>query len=160
MKTYTNKLLLVVLIAPLLSSCFSYKNLTKNEPVTSDLLSKLKPGKKYKFELAIGEIQKIYISNVTVDRITGYLYREGKYTTNRNTQSVNTVSGQIDFEKGYVKETRSNYSDSFENITKNVTCISRRKFDPMKTTALVVVPTAAIIGVMFIPYSIPIVLTP
>jgi hypothetical protein len=160
MKTYTNKLLLVVLVAPLLSSCFSYKNLTKKEPITYDLLSKLKPGKKYKFELAIRQTQKIYISEVTGDRITGYLYNEGKYKTNRHIQSVNTISGQIEYQKDYVKETRSNYSDNFENITKNVTRISRRKFDPLKTTALIVLPTAAIIGVMFIPYSIPIVLTP
>jgi len=160
MKTTITKLLLFVLIAPLLSSCFSYKNITKKEPVTPALLSKLKPGKKYKFELAIGETQKIYISEVTGDRITGYLYNEGKYTTNRHIQSVNTISGQIDVQKDYVKETRSNYSDSFENITRNVTRISRQKFDPLKTTALIVVPPAAVIGLMFIRYSIPIVITP
>jgi hypothetical protein len=151
---------MLVLVTPLLSSCFTYKNLTKKAPITHDLLSRLKPGKKYKFELKIGEVQKIYISDVTGETVTGYLYQEGKLVTNKNRQSVSSITGQIEYQEVYVKETKSDYSDNFENITRNVTKISRRKFDPFKTAALVVLPSAAVIGILFIPYSIPIVLTP
>jgi len=58
------KITMVVLVplASLLSSCYSYKNITRKEAITKEFLSKLEPGKKYKFELMIGETQTIYIT--------------------------------------------------------------------------------------------------
>jgi len=155
MKASSSTLIMLVLVTPLLSSCFSYKNLTKKkEPITHDLLAKLKPGKKYKFELKLGETQKIYISDITGETVTGYLYQEGKKVTNRNSQSVSSITGQIEYQELYVKETKSNYSDNFENITRNVAKISRRKFNPFKTAALIILPAAAIIGYSAIAYPV------
>lgn len=154
MKPSSSTLIMFVLVTSLFSSCFSYKNLTKKEPITHDLLARLKPGKKYKFELKIGETQKIYINHVTGETISGYLYQEGKLVTNRNRQSVSSITGQIEYQEVYVKETKSNYSDNFENITRNVAKISRRKFDPFKTAALIILPAAAIIGYSAIAYPI------
>ena len=52
MKQLTKTLAMVVMLAQLLSSCYSSKNLNKgDEPFTDDFLSKIEPGKRYEFKL-------------------------------------------------------------------------------------------------------------
>jgi hypothetical protein len=97
------KLITLVSISLLLSSCYAYKNLTKDESVTQDFLSTLKPGK-YQFEFKTGLIQFVEITRVDADTIVGFSSQLGT--------NVDKVS----------------YSSSFEMIEKNVAEISHYEF--------------------------------
>jgi len=112
---------LMVMLVGILSSCFAPKNLNKeNKPFTDDILSKIKPGKRYKFELKTGPSQSVYVTGVADQTITGFYYQEqGK--------------GE--------KRTKSNFSASFKNIQEDVAKIYVRKFNPILTTVAIVVPT-------------------
>ena len=75
------KTLVVVLLAQLLSSCYSSKILNKEDsPITRDLLSKIEPGKRYEFTLKTGQIQTVYVTGIEGETITGNLeeHRKGK----------------------------------------------------------------------------------
>jgi len=126
----------VVLLSLLLSSCYSYKNITKKEPITKELLSELKPGKKYEFELMIGVTQSIYITAIHGETITGYFYQNTKSINNRDNPSESTGEAV----------TKTIYTDNFSNIIKNVAKISQRKINPILISALVILPAAAIPG--------------
>jgi len=117
MKLLMKPLVILVLLAQLLSSCFTYKSLTKKEPVTLDFISKLKPGKKYKFELKTGQTLVVHVVTIDTENITGYIYRR---------------SGG--------KTTKESYSETFQSIEQNVAKISVRKFNPYLTTVSIVVP--------------------
>lgn len=73
----TKHLALMLLLVPLLLSCYSYKSITKNEPVTSEVLSNLETGKTYAFELKTGFIFKVYIESIEANTIVGYAFLEG-----------------------------------------------------------------------------------
>lgn len=115
---------MLILLSLLFTSCYSTKNITRNKPITRDFLAALEPGKRYKFELSIGQIQRIYVTAVDGDRVVGYL-----------------------FPNGYNKKNKIAFKDDFENITKNVVKISERKIDPMKTTIAILVPIAIVIAI-------------
>jgi hypothetical protein len=147
MKLLIHRASILALLAFTLPSCYSYKNISKRKPITREFLSGLEPGKKYQFELLIGETQTIYITAVSGETIHGILYRGGKIVKDKNATLVNPVTGQFEYQDVYVKETQSSYSDSFENVMKNVNRISVRKVDPIKIAALIIVPSSVIFGV-------------
>jgi len=101
MRSFT-KVLLVSFLIPLLLSCTAYRSVTRNQPITGELLSSLKTGKRYAFKLKLGETQFIKVTSVVDERVTGYLL--------------------VKDEHGKTIET--NYSDRFENIENNVASIS------------------------------------
>lgn len=146
MKLHVRPVVIVVIAATVLTSCYSYKSMTKRSPVTHETLAKLETGKKYVFELAIGEIQTIYITDLDTEMIKGQVIQEGKRIRNRNSSSVNTVTGQSEYQEVYIREIKTAYADSRENILKNVVRIYERKADPVKTTALIVVPAGLLFG--------------
>jgi len=117
-------LLILVLLAQLLSSCFTYKSPTKKEPVTLDFISKLKPGERYKFELKTGQTLVIHILTVSTETITGYIYRHD----------------------GKGKVTKNDYSDTLQSVEKNVAKISVLKFNPYLTIVSIAVPIALLSG--------------
>ena len=147
MQLLNHRASILVLLTFMLSSCYSYKSISRREPITREFLSKLEPGKKYEFELMIGETQTIYITAITGETIYGVLYQDGKIVKDKSTSSVSAVTGQIEQLDVYVKTTQINYSDSFENVMKNVAKISVRKVDPVKIAALIIVPSAVMVGV-------------
>ena len=117
--------LMLVLLSSVLYSCYSSKDITRKEPITQDFLSTLEPGKRYVFELKIGQIQTIDITSVEGQRVTGYLYPNG-----------------------YNKKNKIAYDERFENIITYVAKISERKIDPAKTTIAILVPASVIITIL------------
>jgi len=61
MKHLLKSSILALALALSLSSCSSYYNLNKKEPVTREFLSTLKTGKRYEFKSKTGTTMKIYI---------------------------------------------------------------------------------------------------
>jgi hypothetical protein len=110
---------ILFLLALITSSCFTTKNLTKHEAITHDFLASLKPGKKYVFELKIGTRQYVRIKQVTDEIISGQIYEKNN-------------DG---------KKVWSDYSETFENMEKNVSKISVIKLNPYLTTASITVVT-------------------
>ena len=125
MKTIMTSALMLVLLSPVLYSCYSSKDVTKKEPITQDFLSTLELGKRYEFELKIGQIQTIEVTGVDGQRVKGYLYPNG-----------------------YNKKNKIVYDERFENIVKYVAKISKRKIDPVKTTVAILVPSSVIITIV------------
>ena len=115
---------MLIFASALFSSCHKMKDITREQPITLEFLSGLEPGKRYEFELKIGQIQTIYVTGVDDGRITGYVY-----------PNANSKKDQIA------------YSDSFENIVKSVAKISVRKTDPLGTSLAIIIPVATIIGI-------------
>ena len=64
---------LLCLLVHGLTSCVTYKNLTKNETITHELLADLKPDKKYIFELRNGIRQVVKVTQVKDNIITGLM---------------------------------------------------------------------------------------
>ncbi len=112
-------LVILFLVALITSSCFTAKNLTKHEAITHDLLAGLKPGKKYIFELKIGITQFVRVKHVKDD----------------------IISGQILAKNNEGKKVWSEFSETFENMEKNVTKISIIKMNPYLTAASITVVT-------------------
>ena len=126
---HSKPFILVSLLTTLLSSCYSYKNLTRNNPVTQDVLLKLEPGKDYKFELMTGQRFKVHIDSIEVETIRGWIYHrdaEGK---------VNKIK----------------YSSTFSDVENYVAEISVRQSDPIKITSLIALLALS----MFIIYNPP-----
>ena len=114
----------MVVLTELLSSCYSSKNLNKeNKPFTDEFLSKLEPGKRYEFKLKTGPKQTIYVASVDNQTISGYYYAQN--------------------DKG--KKTKTDYSTSFNSVQENVTEIHLRKFNPLLTIGAIAVPTTLVI---------------
>jgi len=113
----TKSLALIVLLVPLLLSCYSYKSITKNKPVTREVLSKLESGKIYTFELKTGFIFKVNVERIDSDTIVGYAFLVG-------------ADG---------KENKIRYSEGFENVVKQVAKISLWKHNPYLTSTLITV---------------------
>lgn len=114
---HSKPFILVPLLTALLTSCYSYKNLTRN-PVTRDVLLKLQPGKDYRFELKTGLKYKVYVDSIESETIGGYIYQKN-------------AQGKVD---------KMRYSSTFENVETYVTKISVRKNDPVKTIFLLAIP--------------------
>jgi hypothetical protein len=123
-KSNTSVVIVQLLLLLLFTSCYSTKDITRNKPITRDFLAALEPGKRYAFELSMGQIQRIYVTAVDDGRVVGYLYPNG-----------------------YNKKDKVAFADDFENIAKNVVKISERKIDPMKTTIAILVPIAIAIWI-------------
>ena len=112
-------LAILFLLALIASSCVTSKNLTKHEAVTHDLLAGLEPGKKYVFELKIGTEQIVRVKHVKDD----------------------IISGQILAKNNEGKKVWSDFSETFENMEKNVAKISVIKVNPYLTAASITVVT-------------------
>ncbi len=124
MKSNIRLVFILILLSPLFTSCYSTKDITRNKPITRDFVAALETGKRYEFELSMGQIQRIYVTAVDDDCVVGYLYPNG-----------------------YNKKNKITFTDDIENIAKNVVKISERKIDPMKTTIAILVPIAIVIAV-------------
>jgi len=107
MKTWV----MMFLLAQITSSCIAPKNLTKHKAITREFLASLKPGKRYLFELKIGIKQVVKIGQVKGDRFTAQIY-------GKNTEG---------------EKVWSDYSETFENLQKNVAKISIYKVNPYWT---------------------------
>lgn len=128
LKSISMKPVLFVILLPLLTcSCYSFKEIAKSDPITPDQLSAIKPEKQYVFELKFGQKQNIYVTGVDGETITGILYPND-----------------------YSKKGQVPYSESFENIVKNVSKISVRKIDGVKTTIAIAIPVSMIIGIIIL----------
>jgi len=110
-------IVILLILGQVLSSCFTNKNLTKHEPITHDLLTKLKPGRKYTFQLKLGVKQVVKVTQVKDSIITGLIYEKN--------------------DKG--KKTWSDYSVTFDSVEKDVAKISVLKLNPFLTSAAIVV---------------------
>ena len=114
-----------LLAALVLSSCVTYKNLTKHEAITHEFLADLQEDKKYIFELNNGTRQIVKVTKVKDNIVTGLIYykhSDGKQWTD--------------------------YSATFDSIQNGVTKISVSKVNPYLTGAavfLVALVTTAII---------------
>jgi len=123
----SGRVVLLSLLTFLLSSCYSYKNLTKKEFITRDFLSRLKPGKRYAFELKNGQTQYIDITSVEKDVVVGFA-RQRRAKSRSNTTM---------------------YTSSFENIELEVAEIYVWKVNPFTTTVTSIAAayaTLAIVG--------------
>jgi hypothetical protein len=107
-----------LLIVTVLSSCTSYRNLNKKEPVTSDFLSNLQPNKRYKFELKSGDVMYLRIQSISDGKIIGYTFKSGEAFPSKTNR----------------------FSDSIENMETNVSKVSKRKFNPALTILAVGTP--------------------
>lgn len=97
-----------------LSSCFAPKNLNKeNKPFTDDILSKIKPGKRYKFELKTGPSQTVTLPVLTIKLLPGFTTR-------------NKGKGR--------KGLKVIFQPVLKNIQEGVAKIYVRKFNPILTT--------------------------
>ena len=115
---------MMVVLTEFLTSCYSSKNLNKeNKPLTDEFLSKLEPGKRYEFKLKTGPKQTIYLNTVENQTISGYYYAQN----------------------GKGKKIKTDYSTSFLSVQENVTEIHLRKFSPILTIAAIAVPTTLVI---------------
>ena len=126
---HSKSYILVSLLTTLLSSCYSYKNLTRNNPVTQDVLLKLEPGKDYKFELMTGQRFKVHIDSSEVETIRGWIYQRD-------------ADGKVN---------KLRYSSTFSDVENYVAKISVRESDPIKITSLIALSALS----MFIIYSPP-----
>jgi hypothetical protein len=113
----------MALLAPLLCSCYSYRSITRTEPVTRDLLVKLEPGKDYLFKLKTGLKYKVFIDSIKSEQIAGYIYQKNA--------------------KGKVVKMR--YSSTFEDVEMYVAKISVRKSAPVKIILLMAIPFVVLI---------------
>jgi len=113
----------VMILALLLSSCYSYKSINKNEPITRENLSKLDLGGTYLFDLKAGEPFYVQVTNIKADTIVGVMH-------------------------GKNKSEFLNYSESFETIQRNVVKISLRRRDTTLTVFAIAVPAALTFGVI------------
>jgi hypothetical protein len=107
---------ILLILVQVLSSCITYKNLTKREAITYDFLTHMKTDKKYVFELKIGIKQFVKVTSVKDNIVTGLIFEEGS--------------------KG--KKTWNPYSATFDSMQNNVAKISILKFNPYLTGAIVV----------------------
>jgi hypothetical protein len=117
------QLVIMVSLALVLSSCYSYKSITRNEPITKDFLSTLYPGGKYAFDLKSGQTMHIEITSTKNDTIVGVMHQNG-------------IDGVVD------------YSESFETIERNVARISRWKRDITLTVFAIAVPATLTVVVI------------
>lgn len=94
--------------------------MNRNEPITRNSLSSLKTGKRYQFEFKTGQTMMIYLTSVDEQGLTGYPFQRGDVILSR----------------------KNHYTDSFDNLEKNLRVISRKKFDPLLTTLAIGIPVA------------------
>ncbi len=109
---FSGRLVILSLLAFLLSSCYSYKNLTIKKSITRDFLLSLEPGKRYAFELMNGQIQYIELTSVEKEMVVGFLCQR------RSKGRSNTIL----------------YTSSFADIEREVAKISVWKVNPFTTT--------------------------
>jgi hypothetical protein len=105
-------ILILFLLVHLLSSCVTYKNLTKHETITHELLAGLKPDRKYIFELKNGVRQIVKVTEVKDDIITGLM-----------------------LDKNGVGKKWIDYSATFDSMQTGVAKISVSKVNPYVTGA-------------------------
>jgi len=110
----TKRLVILSLFVSLLSSCYSYRSITRRDPITRDFLLSLEPGKRYKFDLWNGQTEYIDITSVEAETVIGLIHLRG--------------------DKG--KSNNISYSSSFASIEKDVAKISSWKINPYTTTAI------------------------
>ncbi|HTE30166.1 MAG TPA: hypothetical protein VK666_07315, partial [Chryseolinea sp.] len=65
------------LFALLFTSCFTYKNISRKDPITNDFLAKLKPGKKYQFTLKTGQTLMVHLTSIDGETINGFYRLHG-----------------------------------------------------------------------------------
>ncbi|HET6539163.1 MAG TPA: hypothetical protein VFG46_01705 [Chryseolinea sp.] len=64
---------ILLILVQVLSSCITYKNLTKRETITQDFLTHLKTDRKYVFELKIGIKQFVKVTQIKDNIVTGLI---------------------------------------------------------------------------------------
>jgi hypothetical protein len=98
-----------------------------------DFLSKLEPGKTYKFESKSGQMnQTVLVTTVDGETINGYLIADSGHE-------------------------KSNFSDSFENIMRNVSKISAKEVNLHKTAGAIIASvfaTVIVVAVVWISLTI------
>ena len=123
MQLTTKKLVMLVLLTQLLSSCYSSKKLNRrDEPITSDFLSRLEPGKRYEFKLYTGEKQTIYVTSVEDRTITGYVAKRTKGKTAKSKYSASFKSVQDSVGQDMFTEIQSYSDDSNHCNAHDVGC--------------------------------------
>ena len=107
----------LLILVHVLSSCMTYKNLTKRETITHDFLTNMKTDRKYIFELKIGIKQFVKVTQI----------------------KDNIVTGRILGKDSNGKKEWTDYSATFDSMQNNVAKISMLKFNPLPIGAVVVV---------------------
>ena len=107
---------ILFLLVHVLSSCVTYKNLTKHETITPEFLAGLKPDKKYIFELKNGIKQIVKVTQIKDNTITGLVL-------DKNADGKKWID----------------YSATFDTMQKEVVKISVKKINPYLTGAGVLV---------------------
>ena len=107
---------ILLILVQVLSSCITYKKLTKRETITQDFLTHLKTDRKYVFELKIGIKQFVKVTQIKDNIVTGLIFEVGS-------------NG---------KKKWNPYSATFDSMQSNVAKISILKFNPYLTGAIVV----------------------
>ena len=120
MRPSTN-LIVVAIAATTLTSCTSYKDITKKNPINKEFLSQLKVNKRYKLYLNSGAVLKVRVDSIENERVYGRMWGSSRD-----------------------KNTQGSFNDSFDRLSANVTKISRKKFNPYLTVLAVAIPVSAI----------------
>jgi hypothetical protein len=97
------------------SSCTTYKSLRTNEAIDSAFLTTLKTKKRYAFKLKSGLTQRIRLTDISEDQLSGYVIETG--------------------EAGV--KSKVPYHSSFLEVTTYVDEISMRRIHGEKTTLLI-----------------------
>lgn len=112
-----------ILFTFVISSCTSFKPITRNQEFTEvDLRTKIVPGKVYQFDLTSNRQIKVKVTKVDSINVYGIekiISAEGKLQTGP-------------------------FQDSFEDLKKNTNKVKVKKFDPFLTTGLIAIP----VGIM------------
>jgi hypothetical protein len=122
MKAYTARpLVILLLLCQLLASCRSYKSLGERaDPAPSALASKVTPGKVYKVILITGEAKRMQILRVDEKNLYGTLYAE-----NPGGKTLEAPNTSLPLDQ--------------------VADLQEKRFNPLLTAALVVVPIALVV---------------
>ncbi len=124
-------LIVIFVIIMSLSSCMTYKNISKhNELTEATIRAKLIPGKRYEIKLNYGKILKIKVTSVDSTNVYG-------------------IENVMNNERKMIKQS---FSDSFSNLHNNANSISIKKFNPWLTTAVIVIPMGVLYGIVLNAY--------
>ncbi len=119
------KSLMFIFLLPLcLSSCFPYQSISKREMLSAEnIREKLKPMTIHWIELKTGQEIKLLVTNVDSTYIYGEIHEKDSY--------------------GFL--VKYPYEDKLENLAKNASKISVRKFNPYLTAGIVLFPVIIVI---------------
>ena len=106
-------LFLLIFFVPVLSSCFTYRNLTSGGSVTEDVVFKIRTCKNHIIKYKSGEVIKVFITHVDSATVYGNVFQ-------KNGKSVDYP-----------------YSETIKELQRNAISVSERKFNYFLTIGII-----------------------